>query len=244
LARSNHQHLEVEKIRSVNRRDQFESELAGLLNLSPDVDLVAADTALNTVDIASEQALLAQRETVYDNRPDIKAANLELLSIQEARKTVSSGHWLPELRVGAYTSVFGDVFTPLYPTSAVNGSLLWHLPLGQAVYGGQVKKYDARIAIQETEIAILKNRTNTEMAVAGKKMKNARDEMALAEDGRSMATKALSQGFERQRLGTVRPFELLQMQEVYIQSQMDYLRAIANYNKAQYALYVASGNNL
>ena len=52
------------------------------------------------------------------------------------------------------------------------------------------------------------------------------------------------QSIQRQALGTVRPFEILQAQEIFIKARLDYLKAVADYNKAQYQLHVAKGNNL
>lgn len=63
---------------------------------------------------------------------------------------------------------------------------------------------------------------------------------------RSLATKrgGLSQSIERQKLGTVKPFEVFQSQQFYLQAQIDYLQAVADYNKAQFALRVAQGEIL
>lgn len=47
-----------------------------------------------------------------------------------------------------------------------------------------------------------------------------------------------------ERASTARPFEILQAQEMYIQSQLDYLRALTEHSQAQYRMYVALGNKL
>ena len=68
--------------------------------------------------------------------------------------------------------------------------------------------------------------------------------MELSREGIDLAKEALKQSLARQNIHTVRPFEIVQVQEVYIKSQLDYLKSVASYNKAQYAYFVATGNNL
>ena len=41
---------------------------------------------------------------------------------------------------------------------------------------------------------------------------------------------------ERQALGIVRPFEVLQTQKIFTESRLDYIKAVATYNKSQYAV--------
>jgi outer membrane protein TolC len=68
--------------------------------------------------------------------------------------------------------------------------------------------------------------------------------MAIAREGSRFAEEALSQSIQRQQLGTVRPLEILQAQEIYIRSKLDELKAAGEFNKQQYKLFVAVGNNL
>ena len=68
--------------------------------------------------------------------------------------------------------------------------------------------------------------------------------MEIAQEGGGLAAEALSQSIKRQQLGIVLPFELLQTMEVYIQARLDHLTAVSTYNKAQYQMFVAMGNDL
>ncbi len=72
----------------------------------------------------------------------------------------------------------------------------------------------------------------------------ATEQLQLAEEGRNLGSEVLKQCIQRQEEGTVVPFELMQAQENYIQAQLDYLRAVAKHNKAQYKLHVIKGNDL
>ena len=68
--------------------------------------------------------------------------------------------------------------------------------------------------------------------------------MSIALESSEWAAEALKQSIQRQALGTVRPFEILQAQEIFIKARLDYIRAVTDYNKAQYQLFVAKGNRL
>jgi outer membrane protein TolC len=69
-------------------------------------------------------------------------------------------------------------------------------------------------------------------------------QLKLAEEGARFAEQALEQSTERQKLGTAQPFEVFQAQETYVRAMLSYLDVVNNYNKAQYSLYVALGNDL
>ena len=68
--------------------------------------------------------------------------------------------------------------------------------------------------------------------------------MELARESAEYAQRAIEQNIQMQELGIVRPYEILQAQEIYINSQFDLIKAVAEYNRAQYRLYVALGNDL
>ena len=75
-------------------------------------------------------------------------------------------------------------------------------------------------------------------------MNISKEQMEIALQGSKLASEALQQSIQRQQMGTVRPFEILQIQEIYTRSKLDYLKAVSTYNKAQYRLFVAIGNDL
>ena len=136
------------------------------------------------------------------------------------------------------------MFFRIDPTTELNGALLWHIPIGRLAYGGDLKRSNALIALQHTKMAQFRSQVNEEILMARELMIVAKEQMDISREGSSLAEQALIQSVQRQELGTVRPFEILQAQEVFIKSKLDYLKAVSSYNKAQYDLYVARGNNL
>ena len=89
-----------------------------------------------------------------------------------------------------------------------------------------------------------KAQINEEIQRAKERIISAEQQCKIAKEGSILSAKALRQCMDRQFLGTVRPFEIIQAQETHINSMLDYLKSVAFYNKSQYAYYVATGNNL
>lgn len=132
------------------------------------------------------------------------------------------------LSVNTKGSYFGDVFDPLDETAEINGALL----------------YNARIALQKIRMQQARAQVNEEVISAREQILAAKEQTEVALEGSQLGEQALKQSIERQQLGTVRPFEILQAMEIYIKSRLDHLKAVSTYNKAQYKLLVAMGNDL
>jgi len=244
LSQSTQNHLKVEKLKAKMKYSTKSAALVKLLNLPPNVKLISTDLVLAPLVLVEQLDGVILNDSIYNNRPEFKATNLMLRSLQLEKQTTTTGLWLPDLQLGTYTSMFGDVISPLYPTSAFNASLLWKIPLGRFTSGGELAQFNAKIAIQQIVIEEVKAMVNEEVLSARETMYIAQEQMEFSLEGSEQAEKALMQGIERQRIGTVLPYEILQTQEVYIKSRLDFLNAVSTYNKAQYKLFVAVGNNL
>jgi len=74
-------------------------------------------------------------------------------------------------------------------------------------------------------------------------LQTAKIRMDLAGSAVGFATEALEQSIQRQALGTAIPLEVMRAQEQMMEAQIDLIDAVTQYNKSQYALYIALGNN-
>jgi len=145
------------------------------------------------------------------------------------------------LSVNSKNSYFGDIFNNLDPTAEINGALLWKIPLGRLISGGELKQHNARIALQKIQMEQTIAQVNEEVISAREQILASKEQMKVALEGSQLAERALRQSIERQQYGTVRPFEILQAMEIYIKSRLDHLKAVSTYNKAQYKLLAAIG---
>lgn len=244
MIKSNINHLKVEMLNAKIIYNEKAAELVQYLNLDPTVQLLAGDLVLAPLELIQPTDFAVSYDSIYANRGELKGLNLNLEALNMQKKKTTTGLLIPQLRVGAYSSVFGDVFSPINPTNEINVALRWKIPSGRLVYKGDLLRYDAHIALQELEVNQAKAEINGEVIKSRQLIEAAKAQMDLAKEGTQFAEKAMKQSIDRQNVGTVLPYEILQTQELYITSKLDYLKGIARYNKAQYAYYVAVGNDL
>lgn len=244
LAQSNIQHLKIEMLKARRESNLKTAALVSLLNLPPGSKLIGTDTLLAPIDLVSLKDMSLSFEQAWENRPEYKGMNLMQQAMEREKKTVTTGLFIPELNVNTYAAFFGDAFSGQRPTSEINAQLIWRIPLGRLTNGGVLKQYEARMALHQNQVAQLKTQVNQEVMVAREQIGLAKEQMEIAVEGSRLARKALTQSLQRQQLGTVRPFEIMQAQEIYIQSRLDYLQAVADHNKAQYFYTVGIGNGL
>jgi outer membrane protein TolC len=259
LAKSNRNNLKVQRLQAQNNYLEERARLVNLLNLQGGTSIVSVDTLLVPLNLLPESEWRqASADSTFINRPEYKYLQTGLQAIQTERKSTTTGLWLPELGLSTYSSYFGSLFEEvrpmrplenpdpqvLYPTSQINVSLKWSIPIGRLTYGGRLKQYDAQIALQENRIGQFSNQVDEEVSRAKSQLLTSSQQLELAEEAQTLAREAVSQSIQRQQLGTAQPFEVFQAQEIYLQTRLEYLKAIAQYNKAQYSLYVALGNDL
>ena len=244
LAKSNYNHLKVKSISAqIDYSDKAE-KLKMLLNLEPNVKLLASDSIIVPLNLIELADLPELNDSANSFRSELKSLEFSLLALDQEKKTKTTGMFLPELRIGSYGSFFGDIFTPINLTSEINAALVWKIPIGRITSGGSVLKYNALIDLKKNKIQQTKTQINEEIQRAKERIILAEQQFSIAKLGLTLCSKALQQCIDRQSLGTVRPMEIIQSQEMHINSMLDYLKSVAFYNKSQYAYYVATGNNL
>lgn len=240
LAQSNFKHITISMLQAKSDWSKMSAVLGSLLNLESNTKLLSADTVL-----APLQLTTVLNDTAgFQKRPEYLGLNASLQSYKTLRKTINQSLFIPRLKVGFDNGSFGAYSAQLYNTYQLNASLLWNLPLGRLTYKGDIKQWNAQIALQQNSVAQFQNQYQQETATAAAQVQIANEQITIAKEGLQSASEALYQSTERQKLGTAKPFEVFQVQQYYIQAQLDYINAVSEYNKAQYALFVATGNNL
>lgn len=259
LSKSNRNHLKVKRLEAQKEFLKAKAKLANLLNADPGVVLVGTDQLLTTIDIVPQsQWKNTGTDSSFIERPEYEFLSTRLQVLETERKSTTTGLLLPELRIATNSGYFGGLFQEvrpmepiaypnpqvLYPTTRLNASLMWRIPIGRLTYKGRLKQYDAKMEIQENKINQFENQVNEEVSQARAELFSANEQLELAHESQELAKQAVEQSIERQKMGTAKPFEVFQAQEFYLRARLDYLKAIADYNKAQYSYYVAVGNDL
>lgn len=270
LAKSNKNHLQVEMLNAQKAYNNASAELKKLLNIEQNIKLISTEESLLPLDFTTslpavhfpngqeQTGLKAVGDSAYLDRSEIKANVSKLNALEvERKKYTMTALLIPELNINTYGAYFGritgrivpvraDQFTndQLEPTAALNVSLLWKIPLGALTSQGDKKSIDSRIRLNKIKADQLKTQINQEIANAKSDLRLGREQIQTAKEAIDLTTEALNQSIERQKSGTAKPFEVFQAQQFFLQAQLDYLEAVGNYNKAQYALKVAKGETL
>lgn len=244
LAQTNAGHIRFQLADAEVQMQKKSDALLNILNIDTAAMLVSADTGIAPVQIVPESADTGLVSRYIQNRPEYKSMQAELNSIQAERKTTTIGLLLPKLEVGTPDALLGTFGTPYYNTYTLDAGLLWSIPLGRIFYKGDLRTYNAEINMQQNDMQQFGNAVQQQVADARVQIALAMRQMGFSRQSLTQANTALNQSIEREKFGTVLPYEVFQSEQFYVQAEDDYLKAVSDYNKAQYQLYVAMGNNL
>lgn len=244
LAQSNYNHISVELTGAEVQMRLKSNALLSILNIDTNAVLVSSDTGMGPIEIVKSVADTGLAGQYIQNRPEYKSMQAEYKSIQAERKSTTIGLLLPKLEVGTPDALLGTFGEPYYNTYTLDAGLLWSIPIGRIIYKGDLKTYNAELNIEQNNMQQFGNVVYQQIADARAQIALSMQEMQFSKQSLSQSNKALAQSIERERIGTVLPFEVFQSEQFYVQAEDDYLKAVSDYNKAQYQLYVDMGNNL
>jgi outer membrane protein TolC len=244
LAQSNYNHIHVELTDAQVQMRKKSDVLLSILNIDTAALLVSSDTGIAPMQVVQGAADTGIMSQYVQNRPEYKSMQAELNSIQAERKTTTVGLLLPKLEVGTPDALLGDFGEPYYNTYTLDAGLLWSIPIGRIIYKGDLKTYNAEINMQQNNMQQFGNDVQQQVNDARAQIELSMEQIEYSKQSLAQSNKALTQSIERERLGTVLPFEVFQSEQFYVQAEDDYLKAVSDYNKAEYELYVALGNNL
>jgi outer membrane protein TolC len=247
LAKTNYDHLKTDLSNTMIQLIQRSNALLNTLNIDTNALLVSGDTNIAPLELEkniTDTSMIAYNQYLA-NRPEYKSLQAEQKATADEKKTVTMGMILPKLYVSSVPDgVIGPIGPPFNAQDRVDGGLLWSIPLGALFYQGEIKSYNANLQMEQNSIAQLTNNVHEQVDNARTQIIIALQQIKNTSGALDESKKALEQSIQREKLGTVRPFEVFQTEQFYTQAEEDYLNAVSNYNKAQYQLYVATGNNL
>ena len=241
LAKSNLNHIKIEvsKARSAIQRNSH--ELLELLNISDNVQLLVSDSLLVPVNLVDTSKV--EFTSAFDKRPELMVFNSRIEGFKIDRKSQTTGLLLPNINFGLNNGPYGPYFSPEGNALNYYVGAKWEIPLGALFYGGTKKAFDARIRIAGINVDRAKNEIRREIQDEQMNLQTSKVRMKLAESSVAFASEGLDQSIERQRLGTAIPLEVIRAQEQMMEAELDLIDAVTQYNKAQYSLYIALGNN-
>ena len=241
LAKSNLNHIKIEVSKARSGIQRNSHELLELLNISDNVQLFVSDSLLIPVNLVDTSKV--EFTSAFDKRPELMVFNSRIEGFKIDRKSQTTGLLLPNVNFGLNNGPYGPYFSPEGNALNYYVGAKWEIPLGALFYGGTKKAFDARIRIAGINVDRAKNEIRREIQDEQMNLQTSKVRMKLAESSVAFASEGLDQSIERQRLGTAIPLEVIRAQEQMMEAELDLIDAVTQYNKAQYSLYIALGNN-
>ena len=232
------QALEQQRTMAVN--------LAQVLHLDSTVELVPLDNGLTSLTLsptnAAMEALVAQ---ALSNRPELKRSQAVLAATRDAKNGAVYGPLMPS--VGAQVFGGGLGGGPDGRPGTFDGmadytvGLSWQIGPGGLFDSGRIKASKARLAVSQLAESKLKDAITSQVVDALVTVNSTAIQIQLAEQNLNTASEALRLTQQRKQYGVGIVLEDIQAQQALTQARSDYVTALAEYNKAQYALRRAIG---
>jgi outer membrane protein TolC len=175
----------------------------------------------------------------WDQRPDVRAASVQVHAAEEARRAATS-EYLPSLSLNADYGVIGVNPAQSHGTFSVTGNL--HVPIFRSGrIKADVEQASAALAQRRAELEDIRGRAEQDVRNALLDVGTANEQIRLAESNRHLAAETLEQAGDRFRAGLADTVELVQAQESLATAEQDYISAMYSYQLARAGLARATG---
>ena len=240
------EHYEIALRQALERQRVAGAELALTLHMDSRVELVPQDAVLAPLTLfttnSSMDALVAR---AWQVRPELKQSQALLEAARATRNGALYGPLIPSLGAQAFGGGLGGGPESGFNNFAAEGDyvvgLSWRIGPGGLFDPGRINASKARLASVQLGEAKLKDRITTEVVTSLVRVQSLSAQIALAQQNLATTTETLSLTRERKQYGVGVVLEDIQAQQDLTQARSDYFNALAEYNKAQYALNKAVG---
>ncbi len=222
------------------------AELARVLHLDPQVELVPRETELVSITLFhTNAAMSALVEQALRSRPELKENQALLAAARASKSGAVYGPLIPTVGAQVYGGGLGGGPDSGPGNFAAEGDytvgLSWRIGPGGLFDAGRVNASKARLAATELSATKLKDTVAAEVVSALARARSLADQIELAKRNLATATETLRLTRERKQFGVGIVLEDIQAQQDLTQARSDYVSALAEHNKAQYVLNKAVG---
>jgi outer membrane protein TolC len=221
-------------------------ELARVLHLDASVELVPRESELVPLalfDSTASVELLLQR--AMRARPELKQTEALLAASKATRSAAVYGPLIPSVGIQLFQGRLGggpdSGHTKSGPVHDVVVGINWRIGPGGLFDFGRSKANDAQFAVRELGDTRVRDGIAAEVIAGLTRVHALGDQIALTEKGLATASEVLRLTRARKQFGVGLVLEDIQAQQAVTQARSDYINAVADFDKAQYALSRAVG---
>ena len=222
------------------------ARLAQVLRLDPTLELVAQDSDLAPLAIIATNAALDPlvQQSLF-SRPELKQSQSLLAATRDAKNGATYGPLIPSVGAQGFfgglgggingePSTFGQQEDYLFGVS-------WRIGPGGLFDFNRVHATDARVKQAELTLERLRDELTRQVVVAFTRWQSLEDQLVTARRALAAAEEALTLAQQRKEFAVGIVLETIQAEQDLTRARLDYLTAIAEFDKAQYALQKATG---
>jgi outer membrane protein TolC len=221
-------------------------DLVRALHLDPTVDLAARDSDLVPVTVV-DTTLTADSLIVraLRARPELRRAGAVIDASEASHRGALYGALIPAVGVQGFVGALGG--GPDSGRSRIAGmrdytlSIGWRLGPGGLFDAGRIDATNAQLSIAKLNQQKVRESVSSEVLSALARVRAYGGEIGLAERTLASAQETLRLTQARRQFGVGAVLEDILAQQALTQARSDYVTAVAQYDKAQYALSAAIG---
>jgi outer membrane protein TolC len=223
------------------------ARLAQTLRLDPKVELVARDSDLAPLSLVKGDATLdALVGQAYASRPELRQSQALTQAARETKDGTIYGPMIPTVGAQAFagglgggtggsTGNFGD-------SQDYFAGLSWRIGPGGLGDFGRIRAADARLKQSQLVGEKLRDEITRQVVEAHTRVQSQADQLATAKKSLTTAEQNLRLSRERKQFGVANVLENILAEQELTRTRNDYFSAVAEFNKAQYALGWATGS--
>jgi len=178
-------------------------------------------------------------QLAWSQRLDLKGAEAQLHSAEEARKAASAQR-LPSISISGTYGIQGT--NPNHGASVFQSSASLNIPIFQ---GGRIEadtaEADAVLKQRRAELADQRSAIEADVRTAYIDLQVTYDQVALAESNRKLATQTLQQSQDRFAVGVADSVEVVNSEESLAAADHDYVNSLFSQHIARITLAHAMG---
>lgn len=223
------------------------SRLAQILNLNPTIELLPAGGDLAPVQIVStSRSLDSLVSEALALRPELKQFAAQLEAARKNRQGAIYGPLIPTVGGQAfYGGLGGGIGSPgprdFDQSSDYSVGASWRIGPGGLFDVGRIRANDARVRAGTLELEKVAEEVTRQVVDGYTRIHSLAAQIHVSRQALEAAEQTLRLARERREFAVGAVLETIQAEQDFTRARLDYVNAVAEHNKAQYALERARG---
>jgi outer membrane protein TolC len=242
-------HMERNQLTARQAQEQqrvLAARLAQILRLDPTVELIAQEADLVPISlIASNTALAALVQQSLAARPELKQSQSLTAAAREIKQGVTYGPLIPSLGAQAFWGGLGGGRDGISDTFGGQQDYVigasWRLGPGGLFDFSRSRAAQARLKVAELNADKSRDDITRQVVEAFTRRQSLADQLETARRALAAADEGLRLAQQRKEYAVGVVLETIQAEQDLTRARLDYLKAVTDFNKAEYALQRVSG---